>query len=257
MAAPKKLVLFVEGPGDQAAAPVLVKKLLTEIGGWDALRLGNDLPWKVGGVESVTKGNGAEWQQKLRAVHKQKDLGAVLLLLDGDHESIRKETFCPVVFARRLAEQAREAGGGTQFSVACAFALREYESWFIACADRLAGQRLPDNREGMRGKTTPPSPSIDLERGHIRDAKKWVGTQMLSGYKPTTDQKPLTELMVAHLDAVRARPMRSFLRLERAVSELVDANRTGTHVVSPVKKPPVPSAGADPTDADLTPPASP
>ena len=88
MAAPKKLVLFVEGPGDQAAAPVLVKKLLTEIGGWDALRLGNDLPWKVGGVESVTKGNGAEWQQKLRAVQKQKDLGAVLLLLDGDHEIV-------------------------------------------------------------------------------------------------------------------------------------------------------------------------
>ena len=90
MASPKKLVLFVEGPGDKAAVPVLVKRLITEMDGWDALRLDKDLPWMLGGVESVTKDNGDYWQKKLRAVQKKKDLGAVLLLLDGDPKSIRK-----------------------------------------------------------------------------------------------------------------------------------------------------------------------
>src|SRR5437763_1743603 len=63
--------------------------------------------------------------------------------------------------------------------------------------------------------------------------KGWVGRHIEAGYKPTRDQRLVTELMVDHLDAVRARGMRSFQRLEKALSELVHAVRTGTPIVTP------------------------
>jgi len=47
----------------------------------------------------------------------------------------------------------------------------------------------------------------------------------------------VTELMVDHLDAVRARGMRSFQRLEKALGELVNAVRTGTPIVTPEASP--------------------
>jgi hypothetical protein len=39
MAAKKRLVLFVEGPGDKVAVPVLAKRLLTQYNAWDVVVL--------------------------------------------------------------------------------------------------------------------------------------------------------------------------------------------------------------------------
>jgi Domain of unknown function (DUF4276) len=211
MASLPRLVLFVEGDGDREAVPILVRCLLTKNEGWGHLVLDSD-PFVVGGIGDLTKEDAREWLRYLNAARtSRKNLGAVLLLLDGDAKSVRKEPFCAALFAARLAEWARAAGAGKVFSVACAFALLEYESWIIACAGRLSGVALPDGRDGVEAGTVPPE--VDLETT-LRGAKEWLDRHMKQGYKPTRDQAAMTQLMINHLDAIQDRGMRSFRRLE-------------------------------------------
>ena len=56
---------------------------------------------------------------------------------------------------------------------------------------------------------------------------------MAQGYKETSDQEPLTKLLLDDLDLVRKRGMRSFRRLENALAQLVEACACGKHVVTP------------------------
>ncbi|HYT93070.1 MAG TPA: DUF4276 family protein [Gemmataceae bacterium] len=229
MAAPKRLVLFVEGEGDRDALPVLVKQLITEIGGWSDLFL-DPKPFVVGTVADLTANNGRDWLRLLHAARGRGKLGAVLLVQDGDLGRIRGEDFCAAKFATRLGDLAKSAGAGKLFSVGIAFACMEFESWLLACAEQLAGVQLPDGRPGIRLGATGPT-------GHLeqapRDAKGWLDQHIDAGYKPTRDQEQLTRLMIARLDAVRQRGMRSFRRLENALQQLVNALRADTHIVSP------------------------
>lgn len=233
MPAPKRLILFVEGAGDYFALPILVKHLLTEIEAWEHVFL-DPKPFKVGNVAEITRNDGEPWVRYLHSARKRSNLGGILLVQDGDLSRIRGEAFCPPGFGLRLAEWARNAGGGSVFSVASVFACMEYESWLIACADYLAGISLPDGRPGIRSGTT--IPTGDLE-AMPRDAKGWLDGCMDAGYKNTRDQEPLTQLMVKHLDALRARNLRSFRRLETALQQLVEGIRTGNHVVTPALAP--------------------
>ena len=233
--APKRLVLFVEGKGDVSAAYFLVKGLLSELEYQDAVFLDQD-PYRVHGLGHLAKDDGIEWIRFLRsAVKTRKNLGGVLLLADGDLDHFRQEPFCAMKAGRYLSQRARAAGAGATFSVASVIAMQEYETWLIAGMASLAGRPLPDDgRPGVKPGTKPPAG--DLEKAP-RDAKKWLGKQMFSGYKPTTDQAPLTKLLVADLAPARERGLRSFRRLEKAVHELVEAIRAGTHIATPEEPP--------------------
>src|SRR5260370_20930912 len=208
MATRKKLVLFVEGEGDKAAAPVLVKRLLTDLNAWS--HVSPDLtPLVVGNVADVTRSDCRDWLRWLEAARKRSDLGGVLLLLDGDITPIRKEPFCAAVFGRRLADKAREAGAGKVFSVATVFASMEYESWALACAHRLAGLPFLDGRAGLRAGTTPPEGNLEAAP---RDAKKWLDPAIDAGFKAKRAHEPPTRPLVDPLDAVPARNMNSVPR---------------------------------------------
>jgi hypothetical protein len=229
MSAPRRVILFVEGEGDRDAAPILVKKLFDEIGAWSHLYL-DDAPFVVGHVAGLTKDNGKEWLRFLKAAQKKKNLGAVLVLLDGDEESIRNEKFCARKFAVRLADWARSVGAGKMFSVACVFARQEFESWLIACAEELAGKLLPDGREGIVAGTRPPPGDLDQSP---RNAKGWLGKNIPRGYKEITDQELMTRLLIDHLESPRLQEMRSFRRLRKAVHELSEAIKIESHIATP------------------------
>ena len=229
MATRKRLILFVEGPGDKDAVPVLVKRLLTDLQAWEHVSL-DPQPFTVGEVAKVTAQDGKKWLAWLRDAYRRPNLGGVLLLLDGDVERIRGEDFCAAIFATKLSEQARQAGAGVLFSVATVFAMQEFESWVIAGVDQLAGKPLPDGRAGVKPDTT--APTGNLEEAP-RGAKEWLNESMVTGYLPTRDQKLLTTRLLEHLQVVRERPMRSFRRLENALQQLIEAIRTGVHVVTP------------------------
>jgi hypothetical protein len=225
----KRLVLFVEGEGDADAVPLLVKRLMTDHNLWEGMLLDQN-PFRVESLAVLIRQNGKKWLNWLKAAGKRKNLGGVLLLLDGDVKPRRSRPFCAAEAAQQLAELASRAGAGTMFSLACVFAVKEYESWLIACSDHLAGRRLPGGEEGIERGTVPPEGDLELAP---RDAKKWLDERMPNGYKPRRHQAALTEQMVECLDSVRHRGLRSFRRLENALKQLTEAIRTGNHVLTP------------------------
>jgi hypothetical protein len=229
MASLQRLVLFVEGEGDEKAVPALVNHLLTECGAWDCLFL-DPAPLRVKKVTDLIGRKEKNWKRFLGVARKRRNFGGVLLLPDGDVPLAKKQPFCAKEVGYELSRVVRQEGAGVRFSVASVFALQEYESWLIGGIDALAGKPLPDGRSGIRAGTT--APDCDLE-ADLRDAKGWLRQNTESGYKPTTDQEPLTRLLLEDLGPLRARGMRSFRRLESALKQLVEAIRSGSHVVTP------------------------
>ena len=223
----KRMVLFVEGDGDALAVPALMKRLLTEVGAWDCLYL-DPHPFVVRGVGRLLKNDCRDWIRWLGAAAKRREIGAVLLVLDGDSPRIQGKVFCAANVARRLAQEATHARGGELFSVATVFACQEYESWLIAGIESLSGKPLKDGRAGVDAGAKPPDG--DLESAP-RDAKRWLGNVMASGYNPVKDQVLLTEMV--DFELVRSRPMRSFCRLDNAVSQIVSAIRNESPLTSP------------------------
>ena len=223
----KRVVLFVEGDGDALAVPVLVKRLLTEMEAWGCLFL-DPHPFVVGGVSKLLKSDCRYWIRLLSAAAKRREIGAVLLVLDGDNAKVQGKVFCAAEVARKLAQTATRARGGDLFSVATVFACQEYESWLIAGVESLSGRTLEDGRRGVEAGTQPPDGDLESKP---RDAKRWLSRVMASGYNPVKDQAILTELV--DLESIRSRPMRSFRRLENAVFQIVSSIRNESPVTSP------------------------
>ncbi len=227
----KRLVLFVEGEGERAAVPRLVKRLLTEKQGWDVVQLDPLDPFIVGSVDGLLKTDGAEWRRFLKvALRTRRNVGGCLLLLDGDARTKSGREFCSKEVAMKLVEHAKPEGGGVLFSVAIVFACQEYESWILAAVESLAGKKLPDDSLGVRAGAVAPDGDLEIAP---RDAKGTMRRLMSSGYKPTIHQALLTEMM--DLNCIRQRPMRSFRRLESAIDQLIVAFREQKPIVSPAQ----------------------
>lgn len=229
MKKPENLVLLVEGEGDVEAAPRLIKKWLTEQNAWDALKLDDKRPpLKIGGVNAHVDRDRDKLRQKLGVAAKRPNTGACLVLLDGDAKPFQRQPFCPAHAARSLATVSREVGGGDIFSVAVVYACVEYESWLLSGLSSLAGRPLKDGRQGVRADAEPPSGDLELAP---RDAKGYLSRSMVSGYRESIDQEPLTDLI--DLNVIRQRQMRSFRRLESALTTLVTNARLDNYVVTP------------------------
>lgn len=223
----KRLVSFVEGQGDAAATPILLSKIVTELSGHDIAYV-DPSPFTIKGIGQLSGKNAANWPNKLRAAALRGNLGGVLLLIDGDSDRFEDRAFCPVQAAQTLSERARGAGAGTIFSVVIVFACQEYESWLLAGIESLAGMVYRDGTNAIRRDAK--SPKSDLDSAP-RNAKGPLGKCLTQGYNEAIDQEVLTQMMA--LDSIRSRGMRSFRRLESAVSTLVKAFRDGIHIVSP------------------------
>jgi hypothetical protein len=184
-----KLFVVVEGQGEEAAVPLLLRRLRAE----------QNLP-----VELV----GRPWREPRHRMMKREHLGpilqlarskadAVLLLLDADDD-------CAVEVARRLKGLSDAIVPGSR--VVAVVAVREFEAWFLAGIESLKGKRdLP----------------LDLERPaaveSIRDAKGWLSEKMQRRYSPTLDQPAFT----AALDLAEAqRHSRSFTKLVETLALL-------------------------------------
>ena len=160
------------------------------------------------------------------SVAKSKRTGGVLLFLDGDTKSRNAERFCAWTVVRGIAREAISIGAGKIFSVAVVLVRQEYETWFIASNEAIAGSRLPDGRLISKREI----PYGDLEESP-RNAKGWMNRVVQGGYKPTVDQASVTDLL--NLEVLRCQNLRSFRRFESALEELVTAIRNESHVVTP------------------------
>ena len=161
-----KISCVVEGHGEVEALPLLIRRIASTIN--PALTPAIKPPIRVG-RQRVFQPYEFERTIKLAAA-KAGDDGIVLFVLDADDD-------CPFEKCDWIKREARRIIPGiTIFAV---MAKREFEAWFIAAAESLAGYRgLQD------GLLAPEYPE------EIRGAKEWLSRRMDGGrlYRPTMDQ---------------------------------------------------------------------
>ena len=147
----------------------------------------------------------------------KRDCGAVLVLVDADKK-------CPVEMAADFAQ--RILALGVLFPVVIVVAKCEYEAWFLASLETIAGVPL-DGGYAL--------PAGLIYSGEIEDrvgVKGWITEQFPQGriYKETIHQASMTKL----LDPERVRQKsRSFRRLCHALEQAVEAIDQGLALVTP------------------------
>ena len=194
--ATQRIAVIVEGEGEVAAVPVLIRRIAGEgLGRWDVTvssphrRPRNSLT-TTGGIERFVT----------LATVKDPDTSGLLVIIDADDD-------CPAELGPAL--QARATAARPDLRVSVVLANRAFEAWFLAAAPSLRGQR------GLAPDLVTPA---DPERP--RDCKGWLTTHRIDGgvYKPTVDQAALAAILDLHLARKHSR---SFDKLWRDVARLL------------------------------------
>jgi hypothetical protein len=199
---------IVEGQGDEAAVPVLLRRLRDEARAW-GLDVGR--PHRRRRTQLVKKDS---LQMAVRVAALREDCAGILILFDADDD-------CPKELAPTIEEWARDAAGGKPCAVV--LANREYEAWFLSSIEALRGKSAI-----LHEAMSHPDPEGP------RDAKGELEQRMRHGasYSPTVDQAALT----AHLDLESAhRRCRSFRRLVSAFGALAASAGVAPAVWPPEK----------------------
>ena len=181
-----KIQPVVEGHGEVAALPVLLRRLRDVAGSWD-VAIGRPVLWPRGRLvkeESLIKA--------VRIAIRQRDCRGVLILLDSDDD-------CPAELGPAMKLWAERESGGFPCEVVVAH--REFETWFLAAIESLRGQR--GIREDASVHSAPETP---------RDAKGQLEARMVAGrsYLETTDQPALSDLFSLRDAHRRSRSFRKF-----------------------------------------------
>jgi hypothetical protein len=189
-----KLYPIVEGHGEVAAAPVLLRRLFAEAQ-CHAIEVGRPIRRTQSQLRSE-KGI----QDGVQLAFLQPDCAAVVILFDGEDD-------CPKELAAKVRAWARKAAAGKPCDVVVAY--REYETWFLAALESLRGQYgIPKNA------TAPANPESN------RDAKGALEEFMPPdrAYSETGDQPAMSatfDMGLAH------RRNRSFRKLVKAIGGLL------------------------------------
>jgi len=188
---PLHVVCIVEGQGDVGALPVLLKRLVKLVNPDVYVDV---QPFRVSRSKLVLLG---ELERAVERAGRGLRLpGAVLIVIDSDDD-------CPKELAPALLARATRIAAG-RWPVGVVLAKREFESWFIAAAESIAGT------SGLRADFVAPT---DPES--IRDAKGWLQRAMPPGrkYSETVDQASLA----AKFDFNSARRAPSFDKMYREI----------------------------------------
>ncbi len=191
-----RIVSIVEGHGELDAVPILLRRIAAAALPAGAVDVRS--PIRVDRRKIV---KAAELERAVElAARKAGAGGRILILLDAEDD-------CPAELAPDLLRRARAARGDRAIRVV--LAKTEYEAWFLAAADSIAGQH------GIDEAATPPA---DPEA--VTGAKEWLTRCMPAGrsYRPTRHQAALTKMF--DLDAAR-RSAPSFDKLWRDVTALL------------------------------------
>ena len=186
---------IVEGDGDKAAVPLLLRRIQSELAPELDLRIPQ--PWRIGRYKLVKDG---ELEAAIERLARQlAPPRAILVLVDADDD-------CPAELGPQLLLRAKKARSDVPTGVVLAKC--EFEAWFLAAMESLGGCR--GLTEGLTAVSNPES---------IRDAKR-VLTRNMTGsraYSPVADQPALTA--VFDMQAAR-RWSRSFDKCWREVERL-------------------------------------
>ena len=196
----RRIVTIVEGHGEARAVPILLRRLAACLS--PGLVVDAPRPIRVGRYK-IPKAGELERTVELAARRAGAD-GCILILLDAEDD-------CPAEVGSELLRRARSERSDCDIRVVLAKA--EYETWFLAACDSIAGKR------GIAESAVPPP-----EPESIRDAKRWLSAHMPDdqSYSPKLDKPALTAIF--DLDSARMAP--SFDKLWRDMSSLLSDGPT-------------------------------
>ena len=187
---------IVEGHGDVAAFPVLLRRLVEKAQAW-TVNIGR--PIRRSRYQLVQK---AGVEQAVLLALKQQDCGAIIILFDGDDD-------CPATLGPTV--QAWAVAVANNIPCGVVIAHREYEAWFLAAIESLRGYRsVMTDAE--------PHPNPENPRG----AKEQLEARMQAdaSYLERTDQ-PAFSAKFSLSDAYRR--SRSFRKLAISFGRLVSS----------------------------------
>lgn len=190
-----RVACVVEGHGERETVPVLIRRIAERFD--PALVVHIPQPIRTPKSKLIKPG---ELERAVElAARKIGGQGAVLVVLDSDDD-------CPAHLGPELLGRAIQARSDVLLAVV--LAKREFESWFLAAAESLRGQRgLSKNLQ------SPLDPEV------VQDAKGWLSQRIESGrtYSETLDQPALA----AHFDLDTARRAGSFDKCYRDLVRLL------------------------------------
>lgn len=183
-------VSIVEGDGEVRALPLLLRRIAQ----WRMPETFVDVPTPIRVPKDRFLNRHEQFARYLTlARDKAQPDGRVLVLLDADDD-------CPKDKAAEILARAKLVVPDVRLSVV--LANREFEAWFIAAAESLAGVR--DFRP------LPKDLTMDAERP--RDAKGWMAVRMPTGYGETTDQPAFAACMDVGQAYERSRSFRKLCK---------------------------------------------
>ncbi|HYJ84943.1 MAG TPA: DUF4276 family protein [Pyrinomonadaceae bacterium] len=206
-----KLVPIVEGDGEVSAAPLLIRRILWDLGRYDLPVIA---PKNAHGRGNLEVAGGLE--KFIKYAWKERDCGAILVLIDADRDCARE---LAKTFSKRVEAM------GIVYPVVIICAKHEYETWFLASLETISGLEL-SGRAGLRAGLAPQNVE------EIVSPKAVLNRYMSAGraYKETEDQEPMTQLLDITLVKERSR---SFRRMCHAVEQAVGAIDNDAKTVTP------------------------
>lgn len=196
-----KVAPLVEGDGEVGAVPVLLRRIINSIDPGVVPIVPRGFRHPSG---SIRRPGGLE--RAISAVAEIHANHSILVIIDSDDD-------CPSDLGRELL--ARAMSSRPDLCISVVLACREYEAWFLAGAESLAGRRnLPPDLS--------PPPNADV----IRDAKGWLTDHMLGSvtYSPTQDQAALSAVLDLELACRRSRSLRKLWKEMETIVRLAVVN---------------------------------
>ena len=189
-----KIASIVCGFGEVESIPILIRRIAHQID--PVLPIKILRPIRIS--ESELKKNVG--RAVMLAILKLEGPGGILIFSDCDWKNA-----CPAKDGPKILNIARRTRSDIPISVV--LAKREYESWFLAAANSIAGER-----DLFDDLASPANPEL------IRDAKGWLSKHKKFGsYSETVDQPALT----ARFDIDQARSADSFDKCYREICAVI------------------------------------
>ena len=196
---PVHIASLVEGYGEVEALPVLLRRVVGEI----SPSITQVIPpaWRHP-AGSIQKLGGLE--RALSAVAERYPGHSIVVLMDCDDD-------CPKELGPKMTQRVKQ--GRPDLYISFVLAHREYESWFLAAAESIAGKSnlnldlvAPENLE------------------NIRDAKGWLSRHIRGSgrYSPTQDQAALSHLFQFARARTRSRSFQKFWKEIEAIVRIAE-----------------------------------
>ena len=201
-----KIGCIVEGQGDVAAVPLLIRRIAAEL--YPELAIDTPRPIRVHRNQVVQRDK-LEQEVEL-AARRIGGQGAIFIILDSDDD-------CPAQLGPELLYRASQTRN--DLPIAVVLAKHEFEAWFLAAAESIRG------RKGLGNEIHSPN---DPEA--IRDAKGWLSERIENDrkYRERRDQPALA----ASFDFEQARRADSFDKCYREIVRLLEELRKTSDLTS-------------------------